>query len=173
MPNHKLLLTARTNKADEFYTQIKDVEKELRHYPADLFENKSVLCNCNDDLASAFWVYFHSRFSSLKLKSLTAITFGTEACCYCYEGGNDEDATVCKKEPLAGDGDFRSREAVNFLRKADLVITNPPFSLFREYLSHLFEYSKQFLIIGSLNAITYNETFFLDNPTETMDGSRA
>jgi len=123
------LHTARAAKADEFYTRLADIEKELRHYRRH-FKGKRVLCNCDDPATSNFPRYFAENFDDLGLQSLASSYI-----------------------------DFRSPEAVALLREADIVVTNPPFSLFREYIAQLIEHGKQFLIIGSLNVATYKEVF--------------
>lgn len=159
---------AKTQKNDEFYTQLTDVSKELMHYKKH-FKDKIVLCNCDDPTWSAFWKYFHLNFSELGLKRLVSThyekseyTFGKKkerSYVMVYEGGNDNDETVGIKTPLKGDGDFRSSECIEILKQCDIVVTNPPFSLFREFVAQLIEYDKKFLIIGNMNAITYKEIF--------------
>lgn len=165
---------ARRAKADEFYTSMRDIELELKHY-ARHFEGKVVYCNCDDPRASNFFRYFATNFERLGLKKLIttcyrsqdASRFGhndyDQAVYLEYtgdRGGNGvPDAEEIGIEPLAGDGDFRSAESVELLRQADIVVTNPPFSLFREYVAQLVEHEKQFLIIGNMNALTYKEIF--------------
>ena len=196
MPKNKGLRSADKNKKDEFYTQLNDIEIELKHYK-DYFANKVVLCNCDDPFESNFFKYFAMNFNYLKLKKLI---------CTCYDGspivgeqlslfdflGCDEikaKKTAYKIEivevndlnndgatdlydvesrirnekniltKLKGNGDFRSEECLNFLKEADIVVTNPPFSLFREYVNTLMNYNKKFIIIGNVNALTYKEIF--------------
>lgn len=153
----KNLDTAKKVKNDEFYTRIEDIEKELQHYKH-LFNGKVVYCNCDDPTISDFAAYFLYNFESLGLKKFI---------CTGYK--NFEHGVVSIKEPdkvaslktLKGNGDFRSDECLEFLKECDFVITNPPFSLFREYIQKLMEYGKRFLVIGSQNAITYKEIYKL------------
>ena len=158
------LCNARTAKNDEFYTQLSDIEKEMAHYK-DFFKGKIVYCNCDDARESNFFKFFANNFESLGLKKL--ITTGYKAdgkgVKLVYEGDKNgnfmvDDAEVVMTE-LEGNGDFRSEECVELLKECDVVVTNPPFSLFREYVSHLMKYGKKFLIIGNKNAITYKEIF--------------
>ena len=178
------LHTARKTKNDEFYTQLTDIEKELRHYSKH-FKGKTVLCNCDDPFESNFFKYFVLNFNKLKLKKLITT---------CYEGSavteyrngkakpykavvttvydtagnggvNSEDIRNLFKlggnelTELDGDGDFRSKECLKLLDEADIVVTNPPFSLFREYVKVLIEHKKKFVIMGNINAVTYKEFF--------------
>lgn len=151
---------AKTAKNDEFYTQLSDVSKELMHYK-EHFKDKIVFCNCDDPSWSAFWKYFHLNFSHLGLKKLISTHYDHEKPTYKmeYEGGNDNDVEVGTITPLEGNGDFRNAECIELLKQADIVVTNPPFSLFREYVAQLMEYEKEFLIIGNKNSITYKEFF--------------
>ena len=149
---------AKKAKNDEFYTLYSDVEKELAHYQQH-FKGKIVYCNCDNPEWSAFWRYFHINFSTMGLKKLIATYKGTPTYKMEYTGGNDIDVTVGLRTPLKGDGDFRSQECLDILKVADIVVTNPPFSLFREYVAQLMEYGKKFIIIGSKNAITYKDFF--------------
>lgn len=151
---------AKTAKNDEFYTQLSDVSKELLHYK-EHFKDKVVFCNCDDPSWSAFWKYFHLNFSHLGLKKLISTHYDREKPTYKmeYEGGNDNDVEVGTITPLEGNGDFRNTECIELLKQADIVVTNPPFSLAREYISCLMEYQKKFLIIGDMNWITYKEVF--------------
>lgn len=125
------------------------------------FAGKVVFCNCDDPTWSAFWRYFHLNFSELGLKKLIATHYDRTEPTYKmeYEGGDDNDVEVGVKTPLEGNGDFRSRECLDLLDECDIVVTNPPFSLFREYVSTLIQHGKKFLIIGNKNAITYKEFF--------------
>lgn len=199
MPGNSNLKKANKNKKDEFYTQLADIEAELKHYRKH-FKDKVVFCNCDDPYESNFFKYFAMNFNYLGLKKLIAT---------CYMGSpvvgeqfeqlslfdiiQNEDNTP-KRHPykievtevrdingdgaidlsdveyllrnnknvltlLKGDGDFRSEECIEILKQADIVVTNPPFSLFREYVAQLIEYNKKFLIIGNQNAITYKEIF--------------
>lgn len=196
MADNSSLHRANRAKKDEFYTQLSDIEAELKHYRKH-FRSKTVFCNCDDPYESNFFKYFAMNFNHLGLKKLI---------CTCYSGspvvgeqfGQLSLFGVCEGIPsrypykieitevpdtdgdgaidlsdvrfllqndrnaltlLEGDGDFRSEECVALLRQADIVVTNPPFSLFREYVAQLVEYGKQFLIIGNQNAITYKEFF--------------
>ena len=118
--------------------------------------------NCDDPTWSAFWRHFHKLFGVYGLKKLIATHYegdGSASYAMVYEGGDDADASVGERIELIGNGDFRSDECVEFLKESDIVVTNPPFSLFREYVAQLMEYDKKFLIIGNMNAITYKEIF--------------
>ena len=149
---------AKKAKNDEFYTLYSDVAKELAHYQQH-FKGKIVYCNCDNPEWSAFWRYFHINFSAMDLKKLIATYKGTPTYKMEYTGGNDIDVTVGLRTPLKDDGDFRRQECLDILKVADIVVTNPPFSLFREYVAQLMEYGKKFIIIGSKNAITYKDFF--------------
>lgn len=149
---------AKKVKNDEFYTLYSDIAKELAHYQQH-FKGKIVYCNCDNPEKSAFWRYFHINFSAMDLKKLIATYMGTPTYKMEYTGGNDVDVTVGLMTPLKGDGDFRSQECLDILKESDIIVTNPPFSLFREYIAQLMEYGKKFIIIGSKNAITYKDFF--------------
>ncbi len=194
---NKRLDNAKRNKADEFYTQLVDIELEMKHY-REQFKDKVVFCNCDDPYESNFFKFFAMNFNFLGLKKLIAT---------CYAGSpiantqlslfddepiddkttgnahkiiitevNDENKDgavdladvewLCRNEKntltrLKGNGDFRSGECIEPLKEADIVVTNPPFSLFREYIAQLMEYNKKFIIIGNVNAISYREIFTL------------
>jgi hypothetical protein len=159
------LQKANKAKNDEFYTQLTDIEKECSHYK-DHFKDKTIFCNCDDPDTSNFWRYFHINFSIIGLKKLVSTHFVykdlfTPGDTYKmeYEGGNDADFTVGKKTTLKENGDFRSDECTDILKESNIVITNPPFSLFREYVAQLIECKKNFLIIGNQNNISYKEIF--------------
>ena len=154
------LANARNAKNDEFYTQLTDVSKELKHYRKH-FKGKTVFCNCDDPTWSAFWKYFHLNFTVLGLKKLISTHYDKDEPTYkmVYEGGDDNNIEVGVKTPLQGNGDFRNQECIELLKESDIVVTNPPFSLFRDYVAQLMEYGKKFIIIGSKNAITYKEFF--------------
>ena len=169
--SNKNLRRANTAKSDEFYTQLSDIEKELGNYKAH-FKDKIVFCNCDDPEESNFWNYFSLNFEFLGLKKLVSTHYKdanlfTKESPYKLEIVKDvnKDGKINKldtiKTPLKQNGDFRSTECIEILKEADVIVTNPPFSLFREYLAQLFEYKKKFIIIGNLNAITYKETFKL------------
>lgn len=151
---------AKDAKNDEFYTRIEDVAEELRHYKQH-FAGKVVLCNCDDPTWSAFWRYFHLNFVELGLKKLIATHYDRTEPTYKmeYEGGNDNDIEAGVKTSLEGNGDFRNQECLDLLDSADIVVTNPPFSLFREFIETLMAHQKYFVIIGNKNAITYKEFF--------------
>ncbi len=204
--NNTSLGAAKNAKKDEFYTQLSDIEKELRHYKQH-FRDKTVLCNCDDPFESNFFKYFVLNFNRLGLKKLIATCYvdspimGSQLQ-YCIDGsgqmsfsfGDETQPADEQKKPykavvtkvydktgnggvdmldiaelfksgdnelsfLTGDGDFRSAECIDLLKQSDIVVTNPPFSLFREYVAQLMEYDKKFIIIGSQNAITYKEFF--------------
>ena len=152
MRNNGNLHKAKAAKNDEFYTRLEDIEKELKHY-TEHFKGKVVYCNCDDANRSNFFKYFSTNFQKLGLKKL--ITSGLKdngTGVVAIQKGDDIDI-------YDGNGDFRSEECIEFLKEADIVVTNPPFSLFREYVAQLMQYGKKFLIIGNMNAITYKEIF--------------
>lgn len=165
---------ARQAKKDEFYTSLRDIELELEHYPGQ-FEGKIVYCNCDDPRDSNFFRYFAANFDKLGLKKLITTCYRSQddrkfdrgisdqAVYLEYTGGKNgaghPDPEEIGVQPLLGDGDFRSAESVELLAGADIVVTNPPFSLFREYMAQLVEHKKQFLILGNMNALTYKEIF--------------
>lgn len=155
---------ARSAKNDEFYTRIEDIEGELRHYRKH-FKNKVVFLNCDDPEWSNFWKFFELNFEFLGLKKLISTHFERDKPSYKLEisGDVNGDGKVngldMIKTPLEQNGDFRSPECIELLKEADVVVTNPPFSLFREYVSLLVEHKKKFLIVGNNNAITYKEIF--------------
>ena len=151
---NNLLQKAKKSKNDEFYTQLSDIEKELQYYK-DHFQGKIVYCNCDDPHTSNFFKYFVSNFKELRLKKVIAACYAEKGFFAEYIG---EKIAVSH---FKGDGDFRSAESITLLKQSDIVVTNPPFSLFREYVAQLVEYQKQFLIIGNINAITYKEIFKL------------
>jgi hypothetical protein len=164
--SNKNLRNANKAKNDEFYTQLSDIEKELKNYKIYL-KDKIVFCNCDDPEESNFWNYFALNFEFLGLKKLVSTQFENEKPSYKLEIIKDinKDGKINKldtiKTPLKQNGDFRSPECIEILKEADIVVTNPPFSLFREYVAQLFEYDKKFIIIGNQNAITYKEIFKL------------
>lgn len=171
---NELLQKAKKSKSDEFYTQLCDIESELQHYKSH-FEGKVVYCNCDDPRTSNFFKYFALNFKELGLKKLITACyreqvrdlFNTEenenGFFFEYTGTDIEKACPTSSDIVyfKGDGDFRSAESIELLKQADIVVTNPPFSLFREYVAQLVKYDKQFLIIGNINAITYKEIFKL------------
>ncbi|MFZ3116514.1 MAG: adenine-specific methyltransferase EcoRI family protein [Syntrophales bacterium] len=167
---------ARKSKKDDFYTQLCDIEKELKHYK-EHFKGKVVYCNCDDPRISNFFHFFSYNFGKLGLKKVVATCYknqdmdlfsqnDSEQAIYLEYygdkiGNNVPDPEEIGIKHLKGDGDFRSAETIELLKQADVVVTNPPFSLFREYVAQLIEYDKQFLIIGNVNAITYKDVFQL------------
>ena len=171
---NKNLNKAKGAKKDEFYTQLEDINNELRHY-REHFRGKTVLCNCDDPRVSNFFTYFAYNFEFLGLKKLITTCYknqninlfsqnkSEQAVYLVYEGDKNGDHIPNAEEigvkPLKGDGDFRSKECIELLKEADIVVTNPPFSLFREYVAQLMGYEKKFLIIGNVNAISYKEIF--------------
>ena len=194
--NNKALSAANKAKKDEFYTQLSDIENELRHYK-NHFKDKVVLCNCDDPYESNFFKYFAMNFNHLGLKKLICTCYAGSPIVYTQLSLFGEEKVVGKvtdRKPykieitevkdlngdgafdlqdvelllkseegkpklLKGNGDFRSEECIKLLKKADIVVTNPPFSLFREYVAQLIQYDKKFIIIGNVNAITYKEIF--------------
>ena len=192
--SNKNLHKANQAKKDEFYTQLIDIEKELKHYK-DQFRDKVVYCNCDDPFESNFFKYFAANFNALKLKKLIATSYagspivGGQLPLFEVKGLKGKqpfkmeisevpdpnkdgaiDITDVKSLlkhnanvslPLKGTGDFRSNECIELLEQADIVVTNPPFSLFREYVAQLVEHKKKFIILCDQNAITYKETFKL------------
>jgi len=170
------LHNAKISKKDEFYTQLSDIERELKHYKSH-FKDKSVYCNCDDPRVSNFFHYFSYNFEKLGLKKLITTCYknqdidlfsqnNSEHAIYLEyngdkNGNNIPDLEEIGIKHLKSDGDFRSKECIELLKQADIVVTNPPFSLFREYVAQLVEYDKNFLIIGSVNAISYKEIFKL------------
>lgn len=180
MANNKGLNQAGRAKKDEFYTQLSDIENELRHYRAH-FRGKTVLCNCDDPRISNFFHYFAYNFEALGLRRLITTCYKSQepdlfsmntcerAIWLEYLGDRNGNRVPDPDEigirPLLGDGDFRSEECVGLLRQADIVVTNPPFSLFREYLAQLIEHGKRFVIVAHQNAIHYKEVFplFMQN----------
>jgi len=152
--SNKNLRKASTAKSDEFYTQLSYIEKELGHYK-NHFKNKIIFCNCDDPEESNFWNYFALNFEHLGLKKLISTHFENEKPSYKLEIVKDvnKDGKINKsdtiKTPLKQNGDFRSPECVEILKEADVVVTNPPFSLFREYVAQLMEHNKKFIIIGN------------------------
>ena len=159
MADNTSLNAAKMAKQDEFYTRRETIEDELQHYTS-AFENKTVYCNCDDPLASEFWKFFVRVFRSWHLKKLIATHYDYNEKNYAYKleltGDGKSQPTVT---PLPCNGDFRSAACIELLKEADVVVTNPPFSLFREYIGQLMTYGKTFLVIGNLNAVTYKEIF--------------
>ncbi|MGN1213890.1 MAG: adenine-specific methyltransferase EcoRI family protein [Bacteroidaceae bacterium] len=171
---NELLQKAKRAKSDEFYTQLSDIDRELQYYKKH-FRDKTVYCNCDDPQTSNFFRYFVSNFKELGLKKLIVSCYkeqvvdlfnpepNTNGFFFEYTGrqGEKETPSLADVTFFKGDGDFRSEESVQLLKQADIVVTNPPFSLFREFVAQLIEFNKKFLIIGNINAITYKEIFNL------------
>lgn len=164
MAKNNNLHNAKKAKNDEFYTRLEDIEKEMCHY-REHFRGKVIYCNCDDPKESNFFKFFSLQFEFLGLKKLISTGYkeNGHGVAYIYEGdknGNNlPDDSEIRTYELQGNGDFRSEECIEFLKEADVVVTNPPFSLFREYVSQLVEYNKKFLLLGNNNAITYKEIF--------------
>ncbi|MFK7981485.1 MAG: adenine-specific methyltransferase EcoRI family protein [Saprospiraceae bacterium] len=173
---NQLLQKAKKSKSDEFYTQLADIESELKHYK-NQFKNKVVYCNCDDPRVSNFFKYFSSNFEELGLKKVISACYRkqeidlfnsakTESGFYFEYEGKKVKKSAADSDKIdivyfGGDGDFRSKESIELLKQADVVVTNPPFSLFQEYVAQLIKYDKKFLTIGNINAITYKEIFKL------------
>ena len=171
---NKNLNQAKNAKKDEFYTQLVDIENELKHYKAH-FKDKTVLCNCDDPRVSNFFHYFSYNFEQLGLKKLITTCYknqnrdlfsqnDSERAIWLEYFGDKNNNRVPDPEEIGihylnGDGDFRSQECIELLKEADIVVTNPPFSLFREYVAQLMKYEKKFVIIGNQNALHYKEIF--------------
>ena len=202
----KLMDKAKKQKANEFYTRIEDIEKELKHYKEE-FKNKIIFCNCDDPYESNFFKYFAMNFNYLGLKKLIATCYDSSPVAYTqmnffgqnkvYKNKNRHPYKIEINEVqdynkdgatdlsdvqyllqndkntlslLNGDGDFRSEECVELLQQSDIVVTNPPFSLFREYVAQLVEYKKNFILIGNTNALSYREIFSLFKDDEIRTG---
>lgn len=170
MAKNENLHKAKSAKNDEFYTQLSDIEKEMKHYngmasKVNHFAGKVVYCNCDDARESNFFKYFSLNFEKLGLKKLITTGFKADgkgvALIYTGDknGNKIADDNEIEIRELQGNGDFRSEECIEFLKEADIVVTNPPFSLFREYIAQLMEYGKKFIVLGNMNAITYKEIF--------------
>lgn len=202
MAGNKGLRSADKAKQDEFYTNLQDIENEIKHYRKD-FEGKTVLCNCDDPYESNFFKYFAVNFNFLKLKKLIATCYdgsvvaGTQLTIFDDFDESDRkaykveiteikdlnndgcidlfDVELLLKQPgvvqrLEGNGDFRSNECIELLKESDIVVTNPPFSLFREYVTQLIEFDKKFIIIGNTNSLTYKEIFSLFKENKIRTG---
>lgn len=145
------LAKARFIKNDEFYTLYEDIEKEISNYE-NQFKNKIIYCNCDSPKESNFWKFFIENFQKLKIKKLIAVSYD-ESIRYEYDGDKIDNVK------LNSTGDFRSDECIKFLKESDIIVINPPFSLFREYLNLLINYNKNFLILGNKNSI-FNKSIF-------------
>lgn len=208
MAKNKTLANAKEAKADEFYTQLSDIENELMHYK-DFFRDKVVFCNCDDPYESNFFKYFAINFNHLGLKKLIATCYDSSPVAYTQFSifGVNENKTYPNKNRhaykieinevldmnndgavdlsdvklllqnkkntlvhLKEDGDFRSDECIELLKKSDIVVTNPPYSLFKEYIPLLIKYNKKFVVMGPMNAITYKEIFPLIKDNKMWTG---
>lgn len=166
--DRSFLNNAKFNKKDEFYTQLSDIEKELTHYQ-EHFKDKIVYCNCDDVRTSNFYKYFVSNFKKLRIKKIVCSCFkgnndlfeDNKGFWYEYNGKNKPFPTIENVNYFQGNGDFRSQECMELLKESDILVTNPPFSLFREYVEQIIRYDKKFIIIGNINCITYKEIFHL------------
>ena len=167
MAIHANLVEAKRAKNDEFYTRREDIEAELARYE-EFFTGKTVYCNCDDPEFSEFWQFFRRNFKPWKLKRLIATHYEPDAKNYAYmldlsQDTNGDGVVDWNDEPvitqLPCNGDFRSAACIELLKQADIVVTNPPFSQFRDYMAQLIEYKKDFLILGALNAVKYKEIF--------------
>lgn len=170
------LSNAKRAKNDEFYTQLSDIENELKHYKSH-FAGKVVYCNCDDARKSNFFRFFQKKFNDYGLKKLVTTSYNEDGhgSVLVYEGDTNSngklDDNEVKVSELKGNGDFRSEECLELLKEADIVVTNPPFSLFREYIATLVQYNKKFLVIGNQNAITYKEIFPLIKENKLWTGN--
>ena len=173
MADNRKMQQAKAAKNDEFYTEYRTISDEMGHYRTQ-FEGQVVYCNCDDPEWSNFWRYFHSNFGSLKLKKLICTHYRQEAgapsYALIYEGGDDFNMEAGYTVPISGNGDynagdFRSDACIGFLKESTIVTTNPPFSLFREYVAQLIKYEKKFIILGNQNASHNKDIFplFKDN----------
>lgn len=161
MSKHSNLSAAKDARFDELYTNLNEIENELKYYKSQ-FKDKVVYCNCDDGTWSEFWHFFHLNFKEYGLKKLIATHYDKNDTTYKMEwdgSGDEMDLMNCIITPLDGNGDFRSDECISILKDADIVVTNPPFSIIDEYIRQLMEYNKKFLIIGPLNALKYKEVF--------------
>ena len=164
MAKNSNLHNAKVAKNDDFFTQLSDIENELQYYwshGVNHFEGKSVLMNCDNPKFSNFWVYFHKNFNKLKLTRIGAVYYSTSEPVHYkeYTGGDDFDINIGNEILLRGNGDFRSEECIEILKGYDMVVTNPPFSLFIEYILQLVNLHKEFIVLGNQNALTYKEVF--------------
>ena len=164
MAKNKNLHEAKKNKKDEFYTRLEDIERECFKYK-EHFRGKTIFLNCDDATESNFFLYFSLNFEFFGLKRLISVGYSEGGRGKLYEytgdknGNNMPDPEEIEITEMEGDGDFRSEESIELLKQADIVVTNPPFSLFREYIAQLVEYDKKFLVIGNLNSTSYKEIF--------------
>ena len=167
MSDNKNLTAAKRIKNDEFYTRLEDIEKELTNYK-EYFKDKIIYCNCDDVEYSNFYKYFKDNFDELGIRKIIATNLSLNRTAYKTEFDNNSKEI---RTQLCGNGDFRSDECVELLKSADLVITNPPFSLFREYIAQLIKYNKKFLVIGNINAASCKEIFPLFKNNQVWFGN--
>lgn len=148
---------SKNDKNNEFYTLLDTIEKEMKYYK-NQFKDKIIYCNCDDARESNFFKYFSMNFEHLGLKKLISTSYNEygKGTILIYEGDKNGNNIV---EELNGNGDFRSKECLQILQDADIIVTNPPFSLFREYMKVLMDFNKKFIILGNINAITYKDIF--------------
>lgn len=173
MADNKKMQQAKADKNDEFYTEYSTISDEMGHY-REQFEGKTVYCNCDDPTWSNFWKYFHTNFGSLKLKKLISTHYQKDtepSYAMIYEGGDDFNLDAGKIVEIEGNttgsdnevfysaGDFRSDDCLKLMEESDIIVTNPPFSLFRAYIENLVASGKRFLVIGNMNALAYKEIF--------------
>lgn len=160
MTKNSNLNLARKEKNDEFYTLLEDIERELKHYK-DYFKDKIIYCNCDNPNYSNFWKYFYNNFRDFGLKKLISTYYSKKY----YVCKTEYDGVDTKIEILNHDGDFRNEECIDLLNKSDIIITNPPFSLFIEFITQLSKYDKKFIIIGNKNSVTSKVIFnlFMEN----------
>lgn len=151
--NNKNLHRAKNSKNDEFYTQLQEIENELK-YHSPYLKDKIIYCNCDSPKHSNFWKYFYNNFYILGLKGLVSTYLDSEQS---YKTAYD--GKTVKQEKLVGNGDFRSEECIEILKECDAVITNPPFSLIRNFFDILIANEKQFLFIGTINVVKYLNVF--------------
>jgi len=166
MAKNKNMINAKKAKNDEFYTQLSDVCNELTHNEyRDAFKGKWIYCNCDDPVGSAFWKFFSLNFTNLQLKQLTSTHYDATKATFRQDllGDTNGDGIIDDKDiiitPLQGNGDFRNQECIDILKQVDVVVTNPPFSYWRDYIDQLMTYGKKFVVIANMNSITYKETF--------------
>lgn len=160
MTKNNNLNLARKEKNDEFYTFLEDIERELKHYK-DYFKDKIIYCNCDNPNYSNFWKYFYNNFRDFGLKKLISTYYSKKH----YVCKTEYDGVDIKIEILNHNGDFRNKECIDLLKKSDIVVTNPPFSLFIEFITQLSKYDKKFIVIGNKNSVTSKVIFnlFMEN----------
>jgi len=158
------LIKSKIKKNDEFYTQYKDIEKEIKNYPPSLFYDKTIYCNCDNFEFSNFVNFFHDNFKHFKLKALYSSYLDTHTSpIYYYNGKEEKLYYQCSDDPKYIHGDFRNKEMIKILKECDIVVTNPPFSLFKNFMNLILENNKDFLVIGNKNAFNYLCPYFKEN----------